>query len=266
MDKVQEAGLEDNIVTRIDTLESDKADTTHSHSEFTTAQFLPYSQERVYTTGETCYTKDQATGELTYWQWYSNIESLAGKNPLNPLNRQLGWVDDTKPFYWALCKNARAGTPLFPWMSMTFPEGTLNVLGNSVPVAVFWRLAKALPEFVNVAGGTIDFPETGGEFFRVLDQGRGIDDSRVLGSYQKGTLTAWDIGTDKSLWGVSSMVNDVSIDRIGADSYNTEEYPDILITGIGSPSSASLPGNQPAQGWSGVTRPRNLSFPILIEV
>ncbi|MEZ8791422.1 phage tail protein [Vibrio splendidus] len=208
------------------------------------SQFLPYNPERTYTTGEICYTKDQSTGELSYWEWYSNVESLAGKDPLDTLNRQSGWLDDTKPFYWSPYKKARTGTPLFPWMSMTFPEGTLNVLGNSVPIDVFWRLAAVLPEFVNVDTGMIDFPETGGEFFRVLDQARGVDLSRTVGSYQ------------------ADLVKEHG---------HVMDYQNITVaSGAGVTVSRFVSSGDISRATSFVggveTRSRNLAFPILVEV
>lgn len=204
------------------------------------AQLLPYDPERIYAVGEVCYTKDQVNGELSSWQWYSNVESLAGKNPLTNENRQPGWTDDTKPFYWTPYKKTRPGAPLWPWMSMTFPEGTLNVIGNSVPAAVFWRLAAALPEFVNVDTGMIEFPEAGGEFFRVLDQGRGIDSNRTFASYQADELKSHD------------HASGISGSHIVAPGSNS------VGRWVAGTRTGSTGGNE--------TRPRNLAFPILVEV
>ncbi|MGF1850113.1 hypothetical protein [Vibrio lentus] len=207
-------------------------------------QAMPYDPLRAYSAGETCYTKDAQTGELSYWQWYSNVESLPGKDPLVVENRQNGWSDDTKPFYWSPYKKARTGTALFPWMSMTFPEGTLNVIGNSVPVAVFWRLAAALPEFVNVGTGMIDFPETRGEFFRVLEQARGVDLNRAFGSYQN------DL--------VKEHGHTVDYQNITAASGSGVTVSRFVSYG-GLDKSTSLVGGVE-------TRSRNLAFPILVEV
>lgn len=229
------------------------------------SQFLPYDATRMYKTGEVCYTKDQATNELSYWEWYSNVESLAGIDPLDVANRQSGWLDDTKPFYWSPYKKSRPGTPLFPWMSMTFPEGTLNVLGNSVPVVVFWRLALTFPEFVNAGTGMIDFPETGGEFFRVLDQSRGIDLGREFNSHQKATLTGWNTGTDNGIYTLNLTKVGTGLDEFGSDEINASDYPSINLLSGGTGSSVPLPGNT-SGGYAGGARPRNLAFPILVEV
>ncbi|MGL4223828.1 MAG: phage tail protein [Vibrio sp.] len=229
------------------------------------AQFLPYDPLRIYSLGEVCYTKT-TDGHVQYWEWYSNVESLAGKDPLDLDNRQTGWTDETKPFYWTPHKKARAGTTLWPWMSMTIPEGTLNVVGNSVPVAVFWRVATALPELVNADTGMIDFPDARSEFFRVLDQSRGIDADRDFNSPQKGTLTAWNTGNDTAVFGVSTTAAGNGVTWVGADgNVAIDMYAELNLRAVGSSSVHVLPGTI-AGGYSGATRPRNLAFPILIEV
>ncbi len=204
------------------------------------SQFLPYNPTRIYSVGEVCYTKD-AEGKVSYWEWYSNVESLAGKDPLDTLNRQTGWIDETKPFYWTPFKKSRSGSTQWPWMSMTFPEGTLNVLGNSVPTAVFWRLAEALPEFVNVGTGMIDFPETGGEFFRVLDQGSGVDSDRQFNSSQLDALKAHQHQVNGTVY---------SYGATGAGPGRDFTNGSVSTTATGDTE----------------TRPRNLAFPILVEV
>ena len=208
------------------------------------AQFQLYDPTRSYVVGDVCYTIEADTGAKTFWEWYSNVESLAGKDPLDPLNRQTLWTDETKPFYWTPFKKSRSGSTQWPWLSMTFPEGTLNVLGNSVPTAVFWRLAEALPEFVNSGTGMIDFPETGGEFFRVLDQGRGVDSGRTHSSYQDPDTEPHTHDTEfQNVTAASGTGINVSRFTSAGGSYKTSE----MNSGL-------------------ETRPRNLAFPILVEV
>ncbi len=225
-----------------------------------TTQFGPYRADKVYQCGEVCYTKD-ANGKVSYWEWYSNVESLAGKDPLNEANRQTGWEDETKPFYWTPFKTSRSGSTQWPWMSMTFPEGTLNVLGNSVPIAVFWRLAEVLPEFVNAETEMIDFPETGGEFFRVLDQGRGVDASRLFNSSQldafqgHSRILRRNGDPDSTVHGQVAVAQGsnykVAMADGTGDSWKPSEYTN---DGHGTPRVASE------------TRSRNLAFPILVEI
>ena len=223
------------------------ADKAKFENKVSTLQFDEYNPNRKYSVGETCWTRKN--GDYQVWEWYSNVESLAEKNPLDEANRQVGWDDDTKPFYWTPAKKARAGSPLFPWMSMSFPEGTLNVIGNSVPSAVFWRLAKAHPEFVNETTGMIDYPDTRGEFFRVLDQGRGVDNSREFTSTQEDMLKShhhrakhsYDNGQVNS--GGGYLASDTTT---WSGKWNTDDA---------------------IENTGGVeTRPRNLAFPILVEI
>lgn len=196
-----------------------------------------YNATTVYTYGDV--VQKTIGGVKKFFQWYSNLESLAGKDPELDENRQTGWTDDTKPFYWTPLKGSRPGTPLWPWMSMTFPEGTLNVVGNSVPKAVFWRLAEAFPEFIN--GDNIDFPETGGEFFRVLDQGRGIDSGR---GFNTGQLSEYKSHNHALGSGTANVAAGGSF---------------TVLTASGSGAATLLSGGSES-------RPRNLAFPILVEV
>ncbi|EPM7943122.1 phage tail protein [Vibrio fluvialis] len=233
----------------------------------TGAQYAPYSPTRVYKCGEVCST--EIDGIVQFWEWYSNVESLAGKDPSLTANRQDGWEDDTKPYYWMPHKKARAGTPLFPWLSETIPEGTLNVVGNSVPVAVFWRLAEAFPEFVNANTQMIDFPETRGEFFRVLDQGRGFDNGRILGSTQAQSIEHHGIQLMGK--GSNDAVSIGSIVHLGRRGTGSDP-----VGIVGYSGSSPLP-NQYYDNYSGTpygsysdgddeTRPSNLAFPVLVEV
>ncbi|MCG9681224.1 hypothetical protein L1D31_01490 [Vibrio sp. Isolate23] len=145
------------------------------------AQFLPYDPQRNYSVGEVCYTKDQATGELTYWQWYSNVESIAGKSPLIEANRHVGWSDNTKPFYWVQYTGDQVGMPFY-WLDTSAPEWAVMEINVDLPIAVYWRLARRYPHLVS--GNTINTGEIRAEFLRVLDQGRGVDNLRNINSHQ----------------------------------------------------------------------------------
>ncbi|WP_371417676.1 phage tail protein, partial [Salinivibrio sp. VYel6] len=143
------------------------------------SQFLPYDPERKYRTGEVCYTVKN--GELSYWQWYSNVESLAGKSPLLDENRHTGWTDNTKPFYWVPYTGDQVGQPFF-WLDTAAPEWAVMEINVDLPIAVYWRLARRYPHLVT--GETINTGEIRGEFLRVLDQGRGADADRGISEYQ----------------------------------------------------------------------------------
>ncbi|MFA0057929.1 hypothetical protein [Vibrio echinoideorum] len=144
-------------------------------------QAMPYDPLRAYSAGETCYTKDAQTGELSYWQWYSNVESLAGKSPLLVANRHVGWSDNTKPFYWVPYTGDQVGMPFY-WIDTTPPEWAVMEINVDLPVAVYWRLARRYPNLVS--GSVINTGDIRGEFLRVLDQGRGVDSGRSLNTAQ----------------------------------------------------------------------------------
>ncbi len=149
------------------------------------AQFLPYNPVRIYSVGEVCYTKDAESGELSYWQWYSNVESLAGKTPLDTANRHIGWQDNTKPFYWIPYTGDQVGMPFY-WLDTSAPEWAVMEINVNLPIAVYWRLARRYPQLVR--DDYINTGEIRGEFLRVLDQGRGVDAGRSIQSYQDDEL------------------------------------------------------------------------------
>ncbi len=147
------------------------------------AQFEPYDSDRIYVCGEVCTTSEN--GEIQYWQWYSNIESLSGKDPLDDSNRQVGWSDTDKPFYWIPYKGDVVGMPFY-WLDTSAPEWAVMEINVDLPVSVYWRLARQYPNLVFTSEDT-DYINTGeirGEYLRVLDQGRGIDTDREIGSSQ----------------------------------------------------------------------------------
>ncbi|EKB3497098.1 phage tail protein [Vibrio cholerae] len=148
------------------------------------AQFVPYNPTRIYSVGEVCYTKDAESGELSYWQWYSNVESLAGKTPLDTANRHIGWQDNTKPFYWIPYTGDQIGMPFF-WLAEDAPEWAVMEINVDLPIVVYWRLARRYPDLVN--GSVINTGEIRDEFLRVWDNGRGRTQNRELNSTQAPT-------------------------------------------------------------------------------
>ena len=132
------------------------------------SQFLPYSPNRVYTVGEVSYTKD-ANGKVSYWEWYSNVESLAGKDPLNTANRRIGWTDETKPYYWKPRSSKMPGETM-AWDADTIPENMVVGMGQQLPVAVYHSLANARPDWIDATDNTlINIPDRQGRFVRAAN-------------------------------------------------------------------------------------------------
>ncbi|MCY9805523.1 hypothetical protein OTK51_19040 [Vibrio scophthalmi] len=146
---------------------------------FDNGQFLEYNPDRKYKAGDVCYTL--SNNEIQYWQWYSNVESLAGKSPLLEANRHVGWSDNTKPFYWVPYTGDQVGMPFY-WLSTSAPEWAVMEINVNLPIAVYWRLARCYPHLVT--GDYINTGEIRGEFLRVLDQGRGVNSGRVINSWE----------------------------------------------------------------------------------
>ncbi|QCW19670.1 tail fiber protein [Vibrio phage Va_90-11-286_p16] len=131
-------------------------------------QFLPYDPTRIYSVGEVCYTK-AANGKVTYWEWYSNVESLAGKDPLNTANRRIGWANVTKPFYWKPYMPKVAGETM-SWDTDTIPENMVVGIGQQLPKAVYHSLATAKPEWIDATDNSlINIPDRQGRFVRAAD-------------------------------------------------------------------------------------------------
>jgi len=205
------------------------------------SQFLPYDETRKYKTGEICYTKDQATNELSYWQWYSNVESLAGKSPLLEANRHVGWSDNTKPFYWVPYTGGQVGMPFY-WLDTSAPEWSVMEINVDLPIAVYWRLARRYPDLVN--GDTINTGEIRGEFLRVLDQGRGVDVERSINSFQT------DATAPNGLWSDGRVINASS----GTSCFG------LNTLGAGGMKVASFLSDDDE------TRPRNVARPMAIAI
>ncbi|HAS3598749.1 TPA: phage tail protein [Vibrio cholerae] len=220
------------------------------------AQFLPYDPERIYSVGEVCYTKDAESGELSYWQWYSNVESLAGKKPLDTANRHTGWQDNTKPFYWIPYTGDQVGMPFY-WIDTNPPEWAVMEINVDLPTAVYWRLARCYPHLVT--GNTINTGDIRGEFLRVLDQGRGIDGGRLLNSGQRDAfkshyhkITTGDIANSTDAF----TLNDRNSDIIASS--------DNFINGINGELRTERFGTS-AEGVE-ETRPRNVARPMVITI
>ncbi|EJL9414331.1 phage tail protein [Vibrio cholerae] len=226
------------------------------------SQFMPYNPDRVYTTGEICYTRDQTTGELSYWQWYSNVESLAGKTPLDTANRHIGWQDNTKPFYWIPYTGDQVGMPFF-WLAEDAPEWAVMEINVDLPIAVYWRLARRYPDLVN--GSVINTGEIRDEFLRVWDNGRGRTQNRELNSTQAPTQIPF-ISTNNS--GANRYLVTPPIASFSNTLYpkNEEERIDAPVSGQYYQGTVSSVVNGANSLVSYATYPRNTARAMAIAI
>ena len=154
------------------------------------------------------------------------------------------------------------------------PEGWLLCDGREVLRDVFADLFNMLGTSFGSGDGktTFNLPDLRGEFIRGLDQGRGIDDGRMFGSAQKGSLSATD--PNKTVTNVTSIINSDTItvtqktmnQRAGLDNpSNINEYTDISNAYINSSTSCQSVTENPSGFTFGVSRPRNIALLACIK-
>ena len=226
------------------------------------SQFLPYDPKRVYTTGEICYTRDQTTGELSYWQWYSNVESLSGKSPSIEANRHIGWSDNTKPFYWIPYTGDQVGMPFY-WLDTSAPEWAVMEINVDLPIAVYWRLARRYPDLVK--GSVINTGEIRAEFLRVLDQGRGVDVNRQINTAQRASIMASNDDGDTAntcLQNVNFLRDEYGWERV--DISHIPNTTHVINWATGTSYSKSYVAN--IDNWMGASRSRNVARPMAIAI
>ena len=229
------------------------------------SQFLPYDETRKYKTGEICYTRDQTTGELSYWQWYSNVESLSGKSPSLEANRHIGWSDNTKPFYWIPYTGDQVGMPFY-WLDTSAPEWSVMEINVDLPIAVYWRLARRYPDLVN--GSVINTGEIRAEFLRVLDQGRGVDVNRQINTEQRASIMPSNDDADSAntcLQNVNNLRDEFGWERV--DISHIPDHIDIInwATATHSVSRSERP-TLDLTNWMGASRSRNIARAMAITI
>jgi hypothetical protein len=127
-----------------------------------------YSDDKVFS------YKDRAkivnsSGEIEEYEWYSNVESLSGRDPLNTANRRPGWSDTTKPYYWKPYTTKIAGETM-AWDDDNLPEIMMVGAGQQVSALTYHTLAAAKPQWID--GGNpnlLNIPDRQGRFTRAAD-------------------------------------------------------------------------------------------------
>lgn len=149
----------------------------------------------------------------------------------------------------------------------TSPDGFLKANGAAVSRSTYSRLFSKIGTAFGVGNGstTFNLPDLRGEFLRCLDDGRGIDAGRTMGSWQKGSLAGMDSEFD-AVWNIAttSQGGPTNYSDAGMDVVNPANYPNMRLTGLGGPvATNNLPGA--TNSWSGVTRPRNIALLACIK-
>ena len=146
------------------------------------------------------------------------------------------------------------GVPV-PWPLETPPTGWLKCNGAAFSSEKYPNMAKAYP--------ANKLPDLRGEFIRGWDDGRGIDPSRQLLGWQKGTLVGGRDDNDVSV-DISYMSNANSIDYGGDKTFSNDYRSDYLwyapLGKVTGRAKAALSGV-----FFNVTRPRNIAFNYIVR-
>ncbi|EPB7608487.1 phage tail protein, partial [Escherichia coli] len=143
--------------------------------------------------------------------------ALSGKQPLDETLTHLSGKDVAGLLtYLGLGEGSALpiGVPV-PWPSATPPTGWLKCNGAAFSAEEYPELAKAYPTNI--------LPDLRGEFIRGWDDGRGVDSSRTLLSWQKGSYLVQEANISPDSV-VQFSVNDIAL--LGWD--KTETNSDIL--------------------------------------
>lgn len=163
----------------------------------------------------------------------------------------------------------QAGTIAFFSVNIT-PTGWLKANGSIISRTSYPDLFAAIGTTYGAGDGSTTFqiPDCRGEFLRSFDDGRGIDFGRGIGSYQKGSITAFNMPTSEGLGGTFSVGSNDTLSTwqpvAGVDPAH-DSYAG-TVTHHHSASVTNSGTWWTANGWgAGVTRPRNLAFLACIK-
>ena len=151
------------------------------------------------------------------------------------------------------------------------PVGWLKADGALVSRAEYGALFAAIGITYGAGDGATTFglPDLRGEFIRGFDDGRGVDQGRAFGSWQKGSLYPYDTTQNiaNGVWSASTTQNTGPASQVamGVDAYSTDEYSTISLGGVDAKVNYALPGLFGDRGYSGITRPRNMAMLALIK-
>lgn len=173
----------------------------------------------------------------------------------------------SNPASTAFVQNAVPAGVVLPYAGPVPPAGWLLCDGSNVSRTTYAKLFAAVGTTYGVGDGSTTFklPDLRGEFVRGLDQGRGVDAGRTLGSAQTDTM--------QQVTGVLNVRSGTS--AIGAISGGTGPFTSTAKNGTpGAPLSFDA-GNQnldtttfdlsKAARTSTETRPRNVAMNYIIK-
>ena len=174
---------------------------------------------------------------------------------------------DLKGFYfydgsfWN-CVTTPAGTVDY-FANASAPIGYLECNGQAVSRSQYPELFTAIGILYGPGNGTTTFnvPELRGEFIRGIDNTRGVDPGRIVGSPQTGSLVGADIDgqSTENLGSVVTVNPAAGFNLVGLDNiFNPLDYPNTGFANGNLTQSIVTPVSRP--DVFGVSRPRNIAM------
>ncbi|MEQ1916960.1 MAG: tail fiber protein, partial [Gallionella sp.] len=158
------------------------------------------------------------------------------------------------------CVSVPAGSTGY-FANTTAPNGYLECNGQAVNRSIYAELFAAIGTVYGIGDGlsTFNVPDLRGEFVRGIDNGRGADPTRIIGTKQGGTLVTGDFDVATSV-GAMSATSGTYQALYGADPFDASVYSATTTKGAYTPASSGIdtPSNLP--GYFGATRPRNVAM------
>lgn len=153
---------------------------------------------------------------------------------------------------------------IIPVANYTAPTGFLICNGAEISRSTYSTLFDFIGTIYGQGDGSTTFtlPDLRGQFQRGLDNGRGLDLGRIIGSTQQGSLLTYDKSFNSGVQ--AARADDVSADNagaFGADSNNAGNYGATI-------NEAGVSANPAALGTNsiiGMARPTNIALLYVIK-
>ncbi|HFS7474959.1 TPA: phage tail protein [Enterobacter cloacae] len=156
---------------------------------------------------------------------------------------------------------------IFQFAMNTAPSGFLAADGSLVSRNIYARLFSRIGTLYGAGDGSTTFrlPDLRGEFLRGVDNGKGVDPSRAIGTNQRGTAIA--AGTGPTPDGITTFTlgeGEVGRGELGMDEISLSQYPNFRYS---NPGGADTPIGTPTYSnmTYGSSRPRNVSVLFCIK-
>lgn len=172
--------------------------------------------------------------------------SLVDNNTNNPNANPSGWIPSPSNPY-------PVGSPI-PWPTATPPSGFLAMTGQSFSATTYPNLALAYPSLI--------LPDMRAITVKGVDAGRGVDPSRVLLSFQAGSL----IYGDDNWGGVSMCPSGLNSGNRAASSYGIASPSNYPKAKAGAFTTTTPPGGDAVNfSAAGVAQVDNIAFNYIVR-